>query len=167
MATSIIIKPNKFFEELNIVDSIINDRINILLKNNSKENKGYFKPIYIFIEDIYDLINLDREVLEKHLYNIISIGRKVDIHVILSSDLSNKKFITPFIESLFPTKVCFKVNTKIESKNVLDYEEASMLDDDDDEFCYVSSGDEYFDVERFKNYFIDDVEISKYIKSKK
>lgn len=166
LATSIITEPHMFFTELDIVSNIIKERIDILLDKQSKENKEYFNPIYIFIENIYDLIKLDKDKLEKSLYNIMSIGRKVDIHIILSSSFSSKKYITPFIESLFPTKVCFKVNSKLESSNVLDYEDASDLKSDD-EFCYVSSGDEYFSVEKFKSYFTPDVEISNYIDSKK
>lgn len=166
LATSIITEPGMFFAELGIVLNIINDRVNILLEKNSKENKQYFKPIYIFIENIYDLIELNKDELEKDLYDIMSIGRKVDIHIILSSSLSSKKYITPFIESLFPTKVCFKVNSKIDSTNVLDYDDASTLEESD-EFCYVSSGDEYFDVEKFKSHFTDDVEILNFVNGKK
>jgi len=166
LATSIITEAGMFFTELGIVSNIINERVNILLEKNSKENKQYFKPIYIFIENIYDLIKLDKDKLEKNLYDIMSIGRKVDIHIILSSSLASKKFITPFIESLFPTKVCFRVNSKMDSNNVLDYEDASSLEEND-EFCYVSSGDEYFDVEKFKSHFTDDVEILNFINSKK
>ena len=125
LATSIITEAGMFFAELGIVSNIINERVNILLENNSKENKQYFKPIYIFIENIYDLIKLDKDKLEKYLYDIMSIGRKIDIHIILSSSLSSKKYITPFIESLFPTKVCFRVNSKTDSNNVLDYEAVS------------------------------------------
>lgn len=166
LATSIITEPGMFFIELNTVLNIINDRVNILLEKKSKENKQYFKPIYIFIENISDLINLDKNELEKDLYEIMSIGRKVDIHIILSSSLSSKKYITPFIESLFPTKVCFKVNSKKCSTNVLDYDDASTLEEND-EFCYVSSGDEYFDVEKFKSHFTDDVEILNFVNGKK
>lgn len=166
LATSIITEAGMFFVELGIVLNIINDRVGILLEKNSKENKAYFKPIYIFIENIYDLIKLDKDKLEKDLYDIMSIGRKVDIHIILSSSLSSKKYITPFIESLFPTKVCFKVNSKVESANVLDYEDANGLEELD-EFCYVSSGDEYFDVEKFKSHFTDDVEIINFVNDKK
>ncbi|MBR5904288.1 MAG: AAA family ATPase [Alphaproteobacteria bacterium] len=110
-----------FFDK---IAEIIDCRINILRNKHSKESKNMPK-IIIMIDEIIDLLFKYKKETEKFVQLIGLHGRSVGVYLIMATQRGNH--ITSTIYANTPTKICFKVRSKTDSRVNLGEEGAELL----------------------------------------
>lgn len=109
----------------NGLDSIIHEKNNRLKIGNEISKLPY---IVLIIDTFSDLICNSPIKFQDYMRELMDRADEVKIHVIMSdSRLSPIDVFTPLIQSLFPTKICFKVSTIEDSKLIIGAEGGEKL----------------------------------------
>lgn len=110
------------------------NRNELFAKNNVKNIEEYNKKvqlklprIIVFIEDLCDLMAYEKEDVEEALIEIVKISRKVGIHLIISTYRTSTEMITGRIKSNIPTRLTFKLPSRVDSRTVIDKSGAEKL----------------------------------------
>ncbi len=85
--------------------------------------------IICIVDELADLMLQDKKnkVFERLICSIAAKSRAAGIHLILSTQRPSVDVLTGLIKANFPTRVCFKVSSYIDSRVVLDYKGAENL----------------------------------------
>jgi DNA segregation ATPase FtsK/SpoIIIE, S-DNA-T family len=83
--------------------------------------------IVIVIDEMSDLMMQMRKEVEGHVIRLAQKSRAAGIHLIIATQKPTVDIITGLIKSNLPSRVCFKVNTKSDSRVVLDVMGADKL----------------------------------------
>lgn len=143
------------------------NRNEVFAKNNVKNIEEYNEKaqlklprIIVFIEDLCDLMAYEKEYVEEALIEIVKISRKVGIHLIISTYRTSTEIITGRIKANIPTRLTFKLPSRVDSRTVIDKSGAEKL---------LPYGDALFikveerDPRRIQAPYISDEEIEKII----
>lgn len=110
------------------------NRNELFAKNNVKNIEEYNEKvqlklprIIVFIEDLCDLMAYEKEDVEEALIEIVKISRKVGIHLIISTYRTSTEIITGRIKSNIPTRLTFKLPSRVDSRTVIDKSGAEKL----------------------------------------
>jgi len=76
--------------------------------------------IVIIIDELADLMMLDQSNVEESVTRLAQMARAVGIHLILATQRPSVDVITGLIKANFPSRVSFRVATKIDSRTILD-----------------------------------------------
>lgn len=86
------------------------------------------KPIYIFIDEIADIMLSERaREFTKLLQHILQLGRAANIHIIVCSQIVNRKIIPANLQSLFNMKIALRCVSAIESRQIINAPGAEKL----------------------------------------
>jgi S-DNA-T family DNA segregation ATPase FtsK/SpoIIIE len=83
--------------------------------------------IVIFIDEMADLILQMRKEVEGHIIRLAQKSRAAGIHLVVATQKPTVDVITGLIKSNLPTRICFKVVNKTDSRVVLDEVGADKL----------------------------------------
>ena len=83
--------------------------------------------IIIIIDELADLIMLDRTNVEESITRLAQMARAVGIHLVLATQRPSVDVITGLIKANFPARVSFRVATKVDSRTILDANGAESL----------------------------------------
>ena len=83
--------------------------------------------IIVLIEDLCELMAYEKEDVEEALIEIVKISRKVGIHLIISTYRTSTEIITGRIKSNIPTRITFKLPSRVDSRTVIDKSGAEKL----------------------------------------
>src|SRR3954454_5099112 len=83
--------------------------------------------IVIIIDELADLMMLDQSNVEESITRLAQMARAVGIHLILATQRPWVDVITGLIKANFPSRVSFRVATKIDSRTILDANGAESL----------------------------------------
>ncbi len=87
-----------------------------------------FMPyIVIVIDELADLMMTAAREVEHHLARLAQKSRAVGVHIIVATQRPEAKVVTGLIKSNLPTRVCFRVASRMDSRIVLDQNGGEVL----------------------------------------
>jgi S-DNA-T family DNA segregation ATPase FtsK/SpoIIIE len=83
--------------------------------------------IVIIIDELADLMILDRANVEESITRLAQMARAVGIHLILATQRPSVDVITGLIKANISTRISFRLSTKVDSRTILDTNGAEAL----------------------------------------
>jgi DNA segregation ATPase FtsK/SpoIIIE, S-DNA-T family len=83
--------------------------------------------IIIIIDELADLMMLDKANVEEAITRLAQMARAVGIHLILATQRPSVDVITGLIKANVPTRISFRLATKVDSRTILDSNGAEAL----------------------------------------
>lgn len=119
---------------LNWIVGEMEDRYQLLAKegarnidayNEKQENKMPY--IIVIIDELADLMMVSRDQIETAITRLAQLSRAVGIHLVLATQRPSVDVVTGVIKANFPSRISFKVASKVDSRTVLDSNGADKL----------------------------------------
>ena len=85
-----------------------------------QEEKDKLPKIVIMIDELADLMLVDRKTVEDRLQRLAQKSRAAGIYLIVATQRPSVDVLTGAIRANFPTRVAFRVATSVDSKLILD-----------------------------------------------
>src|SRR5437879_3306754 len=102
-------------------NKLFNEHGTLNLFESKDENEHRPLPsIVIIIDELADLMMLDQSNVEESITRLAQMARAVGIHLILATQRPSVDVITGLIKANFPSRISFRVATKIDSRTILD-----------------------------------------------
>jgi DNA segregation ATPase FtsK/SpoIIIE, S-DNA-T family len=92
-----------------------------------EENNEPLPFIVIIIDELADLMMLDRANVEESITRLAQMARAVGIHLVLATQRPSVDVITGLIKANVPTRISFRLATKVDSRTILDTNGAEAL----------------------------------------
>ena len=91
------------------------------------ESEDPLPYIVIIIDELADLMMLDRANVEESITRLAQMARAVGIHLVLATQRPSVDVITGLIKANIPTRISFRLATKVDSRTILDTNGAEAL----------------------------------------
>jgi S-DNA-T family DNA segregation ATPase FtsK/SpoIIIE len=96
-------------------------------KLNPLKGHQYLPFIVLVIDEFADLIMTAGKEIEMPIARLAQLARAVGIHLIIATQRPSVNIITGTIKANFPSRIAFKVSSKIDSRTILDHGGAEQL----------------------------------------
>lgn len=96
-------------------------------KLNPQKGHQYLPFIVLVIDEFADMIMTAGKEIEMPIARLAQLARAVGIHLIIATQRPSVNIITGTIKANFPSRVAFKVSSKIDSRTILDTGGAEQL----------------------------------------
>ncbi|MGI4829258.1 MAG: DNA translocase FtsK 4TM domain-containing protein [Janthinobacterium lividum] len=108
------------------------DQFNALFASGSEYifedvNQEPLPYIIIVIDELADLMMLDRANVEEAITRLAQMARAVGIHLVLATQRPSVDVITGLLKANVPTRMSFRLATKIDSRTIIDTNGAESL----------------------------------------
>jgi DNA segregation ATPase FtsK/SpoIIIE, S-DNA-T family len=109
------------------------DQYNRLFDNDTpslfedSEQEQPLPHIIIIIDELADLMMLDKANVEEAITRLAQMARAVGIHLVLATQRPSVDVITGLIKANVPTRISFRLATKVDSRTILDSNGAEAL----------------------------------------
>ncbi len=91
------------------------------------ENLRNLPYVLILIDELADLMMLERANVEECITRLAQMARAVGMHLVLATQRPSVDVITGLIKANFPSRISFRVATRVDSRTVLDVMGAEHL----------------------------------------
>lgn len=126
------------------------------MEKTGETDKNIFKPVFIVVDELAELMLVDRGGCEKQLIRLLQKARQANIHIILATQRPTTDVISGLVKAQCDTRVCLKMASYKDSITVIDKGMGQRL---------LGRGDAYikfpYEVEerRFQTAYISDEDI--------
>ncbi|MBS3914878.1 MAG: DNA translocase FtsK 4TM domain-containing protein [Bacteroidetes bacterium] len=111
-----------------MVRTIVEYNAKFLGRKLNPENGHRFLPyIVVVIDEVADLIMTAGKEIETPIARLAQLARAIGIHLILATQRPSVNVITGMIKANFPSRIAFRVTSKIDSRTILDSNGADQL----------------------------------------
>ena len=127
---------------------------------NTKPPLEHLPVIIVIIDELADLMMVAAKDIEESICRLAQMARAAGIHMILATQRPSVDVITGLIKANFPSRIAFKVSSKIDSRTIMDQNGAESL---------LGMGDMLFlapgtsDLIRLHGAFVSDEEIKRVV----
>src|SRR5438046_10078533 len=83
--------------------------------------------IVIIIDELADLMMLDAGNVEESITRLAQMARAVGIHLVLATQRPSVDVITGLLKANFPSRISFRVSSKVDSRTIIDANGAAGL----------------------------------------
>ncbi|MBS1814918.1 MAG: DNA translocase FtsK [Acidobacteria bacterium] len=97
------------------------------LFNDDGEEQEPLPYIMIIIDELADLMMLDKANVEESITRLAQMARAVGIHLVLATQRPSVDVITGLIKANVPTRMSFRLATKVDSRTIIDSNGAESL----------------------------------------
>ena len=98
-----------------------------LFEEESGEELEQIPYVLIIIDELADLMMLERANVEESVTRLAQMARAVGMHLVLATQRPSVDVITGLIKANFPSRMSFRVATRVDSRTVLDVMGAEHL----------------------------------------
>jgi S-DNA-T family DNA segregation ATPase FtsK/SpoIIIE len=88
--------------------------------SDEDENLRPLPYVLILIDELADLMMLERANVEECITRLAQMARAVGMHLVLATQRPSVDVITGLIKANFPSRISFRVATRVDSRTVLD-----------------------------------------------
>ena len=125
-------------------------------KLNPNDGHQFLPYIVLVIDEFADLIMTAGKEIETPIARLAQLARAIGIHLIVATQRPSVNVITGIIKANFPSRIAFRVTSKIDSRTILDAPGADQL---------IGRGDMLYsggnDITRIQCAFVDTPEVEK------
>jgi S-DNA-T family DNA segregation ATPase FtsK/SpoIIIE len=116
--------------------------------------------IVVIIDELADLMMVAGKDVEIQIVRIAQMARAAGIHLIIATQRPSVDVVTGLIKANFPSRVAFRVSSKIDSRTILDAQGAEkLLGRGDMLFMHASSPE----LKRVHGAYVSDVEVERVV----
>jgi S-DNA-T family DNA segregation ATPase FtsK/SpoIIIE len=127
-------------------------------KLNPRNGHRYMPYIVLVVDEFADLIMTAGKEVEQPIARLAQLARAIGIHLIIATQRPSVNIITGTIKANFPTRIAFRVTSKIDSRTILDAGGADQLIGRGD--MLISDGKE---ITRLQCAFVDTPEVEEIV----
>jgi S-DNA-T family DNA segregation ATPase FtsK/SpoIIIE len=94
-----------------------------LFEENANDDAEDLQPlpyILVLIDELADLMMVERQNVEEAVTRLAQMARAVGMHIVLATQRPSVDVITGLIKANFPARISFRVATRVDSRTVLD-----------------------------------------------
>jgi DNA segregation ATPase FtsK/SpoIIIE, S-DNA-T family len=93
---------------------------NLFEEKDDEEIPESLPFVLILIDELADLMMLERQNVEECITRLAQMARAVGMHLVLATQRPSVDVITGIIKANFPSRISFRVATRVDSRTVLD-----------------------------------------------
>jgi len=106
--------------------------LNDFNKKMEANKKNKLHSIIVIIDEIYEIVNKNKEDVENELIKITRQGKKVGVFLILSTNRPSTDIVSGAIKANIYTRISFFLPSRLDSKLILDMDGAERLENHGD-----------------------------------